>query len=412
MSVDSESRTAWSGKRRGQGFAAFLVRQIAATLECGRITVVTPSQERIEHRAAQPGPDATLVLHRWRAIRRLVTHGDLGFADAYVDGEWSTPDLAALLDLAALNIGQLDRKISGFLPVRIFNRLRHVFRANTKAGSRKNISFHYDLGNAFYQCWLDKSMSYSSALYARPGQTLEEAQDAKLERIVELLDPREGERVLEIGCGWGALAVRLAQGGALVTGVTLSSEQLAYARQLSVDEGLAEAVCLELTDYRDIEGSYDRVVSIEMLEAVGEAYWPVYFETLRDRLKAGGTAVLQVITIDESRFDTYRSSADFIQRYVFPGGMLPTKRIIAEQAEAAGLKLVSTESFGQSYAKTLAEWRERFAAAWPKIEAMGFPASFRRLWEYYLCYCEAGFRAGTIDVGFFVLTPIKQQNDA
>ncbi|OQM74465.1 SAM-dependent methyltransferase [Manganibacter manganicus] len=412
MSVDSESRTAWSGKRRGQGLAAFLVRQIAATLECGRITVVTPSQERIEHRAAQPGPEATLVLHRWRAIRRLVTHGDLGFAEAYIDGDWSTPDLAALLELAALNIGQLDRKISGFLPVRIFNRLRHVFRANTKAGSRKNISFHYDLGNAFYQCWLDESMSYSSALYVRPGQTLEEAQDAKLERIVELLDPQEGERVLEIGCGWGALAARLAQGGTLVTGVTLSSEQLAFARQLSADEGLAKAVSLELTDYRDIKGSYDRIVSIEMLEAVGEAYWPVYFKTLRDRLKAGGTAVLQVITIDESRFDTYRSSADFIQRYVFPGGMLPTKRIIARQAEAAGLKLVSTESFGLSYAKTLAEWRERFVAAWPKIETMGFPARFRRLWEYYLCYCEAGFRAGTIDVGFFVLTPIKQQNDA
>jgi cyclopropane-fatty-acyl-phospholipid synthase len=412
MSVDSESRAAWSGKHRGRGLAAFLVRQIAATLECGRITVVTPSQERIEHRAAQSGPEATLVLHRWRAIRRLVTHGDLGFAEAYIDGEWSTPDLAALLELAALNIAQLDRKISGFLPVRIFNRLRHVIRANTKAGSRKNISFHYDLGNAFYQCWLDESMSYSSALYARPGQTLEEAQDAKLERIVELLDPREGERVLEIGCGWGALAARLAQGGAVVTGVTLSSEQLAYARQLSADEGLANAVSLQLTDYRDIKGSYDRIVSIEMLEAVGEAYWPVYFKTLRDRLKVGGTAVLQVITIDESRFVTYRSSADFIQRYVFPGGMLPTKRIIAEQAEAAGLKLVSTESFGQSYAKTLAEWRERFVAAWPKIEAMGFPASFRRLWVYYLCYCEAGFRAGTIDVGFFVLTPKEQQNDA
>jgi cyclopropane-fatty-acyl-phospholipid synthase len=411
MSFDSESRTAWSGKRRGEGVAASLVRHIAATLECGRITIVTPAHDRIEHRAARPGPEATLVLHRWRAIRRLVTHGDLGFAEAYIDGEWSTPDLAALLELAALNIAQLDRKISGFAPVRMFNRLRHLFRANTKAGSRKNISFHYDLGNEFYQCWLDDSMTYSSALYARPGQTLEEAQGAKLERIVELLDLREGEHILEIGCGWGALAIRLAQGGASVTGLTLSSEQLAYGTQRTVDEGLAKAVSLELTDYRDVEGRYDRVVSIEMLEAVGEAYWPAYFKTLRDRLKVGGTAVLQVITIDESRFESYRSSADFIQRYVFPGGMLPTKRIIAEQAEAAGLKLVSTESFGQSYAKTLAEWRERFVVAWPKIETMGFPTRFRRLWEYYLCYCEAGFRAGTVDVGFFVLSPIEQQNE-
>lgn len=405
MSFDSESRMALGSRYGSRGIAVYLLRYLASVLRCGRITIITPSKEIIEHRGSEPGPDATLVLHKWRAIRRLVTHGDLGFAEAYLDGEWSSPDLAALLELAARNIGHLDRSISGFWPMRMFNRVKHLFKANTKAGSRKNISFHYDLGNAFYRCWLDKSMTYSSALYTHAGQTLEEAQDAKLTRIIELLNPRKGEHILEIGCGWGELASRLAHSGALVTGVTLSSEQLAYATQRSVDEGLADAVSLQLTDYRDVEGSYDRVVSIEMLEAVGETYWPIYFTTVRDRLKAGGTAVLQAITIDESRFDTYRSSADFIQRYVFPGGMLPTTQIIADQARAAGLQLVSTESFGQSYAKTLADWRERFHAAWPKIETMGFPASFRRLWEYYLCYCEAGFRAGTIDVGFFVLRP-------
>lgn len=407
MSVDSERHSVRGAGRHGQRIASYLLHLMVRRLQCGGITIVTPSRDRIEHRGAEPGPEATLVLHRWRAIRQLVTDGDLGFAESFVDGDWSSPDLAALLEMAAKNIGPIDKTISGFLPMRLINRLRHHFRANTKSGSRENISFHYDLGNAFYQCWLDESMTYSSALYERRDQALEDAQNAKLRRIVELLDLRGGERVLEIGCGWGALAVRLAQCGASVTGVTLSSEQLAYARQQSREAGLKEAVSLELTDYRDVGGRYDRVVSIEMLEAVGEAYWPDYFKTLRDRLKADGTAVLQVITIDEARFDTYRKSPDFIQLHVFPGGMLPAKRLIAEQAKAAGLKLVSTESFAPSYAKTLAEWRERFVAAWPKIAAMGFPPSFGRLWEYYLCYCEAGFRTGAIDVSFFVLAPAE-----
>jgi cyclopropane-fatty-acyl-phospholipid synthase len=217
------------------------------------------------------------------------------------------------------------------------------------------------------------------------------------------LDLRGGENILEIGCGWGALAVRLARAGARVTGVTLSSEQLALSRQRVEQEALVGRVALELTDYRDIEGSYDRIVSIEMLEAVGEAYWPIYFKTLHDRLNVGGIAVLQVITIAEARFEAYRGSTDFIQRHIFPGGMLPTKAIIIEQGAQAGLKLVSTQSFGQSYAATLAEWRKRFLASWPSITEMGFPDRFRRLWDYYLCYCEAGFRAATIDVDFYVL---------
>lgn len=328
----------------------------------------------------------------------------MGFAKGYIDGDWSSPDLAALLELAARNITVVDCKMSGFLPVRILNRVRHLLRSNSKAGSRKNISFHYDLGNAFYQHWLDPSMTYSSALYSHPEQTLEDAQDAKLSRIIELLDLRGGENVLEIGCGWGALAIRLARSGAHVTGVTLSSEQLTFALQRVKREGLTNQIALELTDYRDVERTYDRVVSIEMLEAVGEAYWPIYFKTLHDRLNAGGIAVLQVITISEARFETYRSSADFIQRHIFPGGMLPSKAIIARQSVGAGLKLVSTQSFGESYAATLAEWRKRFLASWPNVVKMGFPERFRRLWEYYLCYCEAGFRAGTIDVGFYVLT--------
>lgn len=403
MTFDGKARTLGGIGDGKESLVARVLRRTIAQIAFGRLTVVMPSGDRIEHSGAQAGPSATLVLHRWRAIRRLLSQGDLGLADAYIEGDWSSPDLAALLELAARNIAALDRRLSGFWPVCMFNRVRHLLHANSKAGSRRNISFHYDLGNDFYQCWLDPSMTYSSALYTDPDQTLEDAQEAKLSRIEELLALRGGENVLEIGCGWGALAVRLARAGAHVTGVTLSSEQLAFARQRVEQEALFGRVALELIDYRDIEGCYDRIVSIEMLEAVGEAYWPIYFRTLHDRLNAGGIAVLQVITIDEARFEAYRGSSDFIQRHIFPGGMLPTKAIIAEQGARAGLKLVSTQSFGQSYAATLTEWRKRFLASWPGIAEMGFPERFRRLWDYYLCYCEAGFRAATIDVGFYVL---------
>jgi cyclopropane-fatty-acyl-phospholipid synthase len=246
-------------------------------------------------------------------------------------------------------------------------------------------------------------MTYSSAHFADADQSLEAAQQAKLQRIVERLDLRHDAAVLEIGCGWGALAARLAQEGARVTGLTLSAQQLAHARALVDTEGCSDRVELRLQDYRDVDGSFDRIVSIEMLEAVGEHYWHIYFQTLRDRLKAGGTAVLQVITIDESRFAAYRKGADFVQRYIFPGGLLPTKTIIAEQAARVGLALASVESFGSSYALTLAEWRRRFLEAWPSVEQLGFRPSFRRLWEYYLSYCEAGFRTNIIDVSLYAM---------
>jgi cyclopropane-fatty-acyl-phospholipid synthase len=404
MSLNSEIRTTSGYADPATGLAVWFLRRLVSALEHGHITVVTPSGKRIEHRAANPHLDATLVLHRWRAIRRLVTHGDLGFAEAYIDGDWSSPDLTGLIELAARNTKQIGQRISGLSPVRTLNRLRHLSNANTKAGSRQNIAFHYDLGNAFYRFWLDDSMTYSAALYEREGETLEVAQDAALNRIVDLLELRGDEQILEIGCGWGALAARLARRGAHVTGVTLSTEQLAYASQRIAGEGLGDKVLLELKDYRDVTGCYDRIVSIEMLEAVGEAYWPLYFRTVRDRLKPGGKAVLQIISIDEKLFDGYRRSADFIQRYIFPGGMLPSKRGIAEHAKAVGLTLRSVGTFGDSYARTLFEWRQRFLASWSKIEAMGFPIRFRRLWEYYLCYCEAGFRARTIDVGIYVLS--------
>jgi len=403
MTFESKTTTLSGLERPGEGLVVRVLNRMIAQIDFGQIIVVLPLGDRILRSGALTGPSAMLVLNRWRAIGRLISQGDLGFAEAYIDGDWTSPDLPALLELAAGNIAMLDRSIAAFWPARIFNRVRHLLRANSKAGSRRNIAFHYDLGNAFYERWLDRSMTYSSAMYAHPDQTLEDAQEAKLSRVEQLLDLRGGEKVLEIGCGWGALAMRLAHAGARVTGVTLSSEQLAFSRQRVEQQAVVGKVAFDMTDYRDLEGCYDRIVSIEMLEAVGEVYWPIYFKTLHNRLNAGGIAVLQVITIDEARFDTYRGSADFIQRHIFPGGMLPTKAIIVELSARAGLKLVSTQSFGQSYAATLSEWRKRFLASWPSIAEMGFPERFRRLWDYYLCYCEAGFRAETIDVGFYVL---------
>lgn len=387
--------------RTGGNLQAWLLRRLLPGLAYGQITIVTPAGNPVVLRGREAGQHATIVLHRWRAVRRLLTGGDLGFAEAYIDGDWSSPDLLGLLELAMHNAEAIDGKLRGVAAVRSVNRLRHLLNANTPRGSRRNISFHYDLGNAFYERWLDPQMIYSSALYRDAGQTLEEAQETKLGRIVELLSPVEGDAILEIGSGWGALALRLARLGTRVTGLTLSTEQLAWARDRAVQAG---AGCVfELKDYREATGRFDRIVSIEMLEAVGERYWPTYFGKLRELLAAHGTAVIQVITIDEKRFEHYRRTTDFIQRHIFPGGMLPTKRALAREADAAWLEVVGRETFGESYAWTLGEWRRRFLRAWPTIEQLGADLPFRRLWDYYLCYCAAGFRTGAIDVGLYTL---------
>jgi len=274
-------------------------------------------------------------------------------------------------------------------------------RANTLSGSRRNIRQHYDLGNAFYAQWLDAGMSYSSGLFSEPGMTLEQAQAAKQARVLALLDAAPGQTVLEVGCGWGGQMEVLARHGCSVTGLTLSPAQLAYTQQRIAASGLAGRANAMLQDYRQSSGGFDRVVSIEMLEAVGEAFWPRYFDTLRARLNPGGIAVLQVITIDDARFENYRRAPDFIQRYIFPGGMLPPSGALRRCIADTGLALQHVETFGDSYAQTLAVWRRRFLDAWPQIAAMGFSERFRRMWDYYLCYCEAGFRAGAIEVGLW-----------
>ena len=400
-SPTSEAAPPSSAPRAG----ASLLHKLLARTRAGHLILTLPNGRRLDAVGREPGPQAVLHLRRWRSLARLAVQGDLGLALAYRDGDWDSPDLTALLLFGLANEAAWGSLLDGRGPARWMARWLHLVRSNTRSGSRRNIAAHYDLGNAFYRCWLDDSMMYSSALFAdAPTDTLEAAQTRRLDRIVDLLDVQAGDEVLEIGCGWGTLAATLAkEREARVTGVTLSTEQLAFARERAREWGVAERVDLRLQDYRDVQGRFDRIVSIEMIEAVGEAYWPTYFATLRERLAPGGVAVLQAITIADEHFEGYRRGADFIQRCIFPGGMLPSPRAMQACAERAGLVVEATQCFGPSYARTLVAWRERFLAAWPEIEPLGFDTAFKRLWTYYLCYCEAGFRAGRVDVSLYRL---------
>lgn len=384
------------------GWRTLPLRRVLAGVTHGSLDVTMPDGRRVVHRAARPGPEAVVRLHRWRALRRLVLGGDVAFAEAYGDGDWSSPDLAAVVELAGVNGQAFDRRVGATLLWRLANRFGHLRRANTREGAARNIIAHYDLGNDFFAAWLDGGMTYSSGIHDDADTTLEQAQAAKQARAAALLAPAAGQRVLEIGIGWGGLAEHLlTRHDVDFTGITLSAEQLAWARARLADGGHAARLLLQ--DYRDVAGQFDRIVSIEMLEAVGEAYWPVFFRTLRDRLAPGGVAVLQVITIADERFAAYRRGADFIQRHIFPGGMLPTVGIIGREAAAAGLRLDHEERFGASYARTLADWQRRFLDARPTLLRLGYDERFLRLWQYYLAYCEGGFRAGAIDVGLYRL---------
>lgn len=382
---------------------AFL-RRIVGHLQCGELVIEKPAGDRLALRGRRSGPQAKVSIHSWRFLWRMISSWDIGFAEAYIAGEWSSPDLVALLKLACNN-SALVEPLKALRGPRFWLRLRHAMNCNTRRGSRRNIAAHYDLGNEFYRQWLDPGMTYSAALFSRASQTLEEAQKAKLDRVISLLDLAGGERVLEIGCGWGSLAERLMdRHSCTVTGLTLSAEQLACAQRRLRNRAAAGRCDLRLQDYRDVRGTFDRIVSIEMLEAVGETYWSTYFEKLRDSLRPWGSAVLQVITIDEARFENYRRRPDFIQKYIFPGGMLPTKHIIEREIAQAGLRLVAHEHFGESYARTLEHWQLRFQKSWPIIEWLGFDERFKRTWEYYFAYCQAGFETGAISVGLYKIT--------
>lgn len=381
-----------------------VMKLLLRQLRHGRLTIIRPDGRTVSHGRTTDGPDAVLVLHRWRAVRRFLLGGDVGFGESFVAGDWSSPDLASLIELFASNDEALRKTVSGFAVTRLANRLRHAINRNTRRGSRRNILAHYDLGNHFYAHWLDRGMTYSSALFSDRSPTLETAQDEKLDAIVAALGLRGGERVVEIGCGWGGLAERLAREGCHVTAITLSPSQLAYARQRIADAGLSDRVEVVLKDYRDLDGCFDRVVSIEMIEAVGYTFLPTFFQRIRSLLAPGGSAVLQAITIADHRFDFYRRSPDFIQRHVFPGGLLPSPRLMQTLSSQAGLSMIEHMRFGASYALTLAEWAKRFQMTWPDIEKLGFDERFQRLWIYYLAYCEGGFRSNAIDVGLYRLS--------
>jgi cyclopropane-fatty-acyl-phospholipid synthase len=378
-----------------------LLQRILPSLQHGRLTINFKGSESLTIYGRLQGPSAQITVNSWKFFCRLITNADLGFAESYLAGEFSSPNLAALLELGSRN-WEMTSWTRWLRTPALPARLRHALNRNTRRGSRRNIAAHYDLGNDFFAHWLDGGMNYSAALFSSAGQTLEEAQFAKLDRASELLELSGGEAVLEIGCGWGGLAERLiVRHGCLVTGITLSEEQLAFAKKRLSDRGLDRRADLRLQDYRDTDETFDRIVSIEMLEAVGAAYWPTYFNRLHANLRSGGVAVLQVITIAEEYFESYRRRPDFIQKYIFPGGMLPTRGIIEREVTAAGLCLSSCEFFGKSYALTLSEWLRRFEIALPAIRAQGFDARFNRIWEYYLAYCRAGFEAGFLNVGLY-----------
>ncbi|MDW8336104.1 MAG: cyclopropane-fatty-acyl-phospholipid synthase family protein [Tepidimonas sp.] len=344
---------------------------------------------------------ARLELADWRVAGAVLRSGDIGFAESYLEGQWSSPDVAALLRLMLANRRELDAVVHGHWLGRALYRLRHRLRRNSRRGSRRNIHAHYDLGNGFYRLWLDESMTYSSAWFGGDwGQSLEQAQRAKMRRALQQTGVRAGQRLLEIGCGWGALAELAAREfGARVTGVTLSTEQLTHGMRRIAHTGLSEQVELRLQDYRDIaDGPFDAIVSIEMIEAVGQAYWPAYFGALRRLLTPGGRACVQAIVIRDELFERYLQGTDFIQQYVFPGGCLLSRGEMARQARRAQLQIVDEFAFGPDYAETLRRWRRAFLAQRDAVLAQGFDERFVRLWTFYLAYCEAGFDAGDLDV--------------
>ena len=381
-----------------------LMLSLAARVSHGSITITLPDGRALQARGPHPGPDARLDINTHRLAKRLLLGGNLAVGEAYLDGDFDCPDLAALTEWACLN-SDLDSTLMGKPWLRLLRRLGFALAANSKRGSRRNIAYHYDLGNDFYAQWLDPSMTYSAGIWRSGEESLEQAQTNKYRRLAgEVLRIAPGQRVLEIGCGWGGFACLAAQEfGARVHAITISREQHDYAQRRVQQAGLGEQVTIELRDYRDLTGQYDAVASIEMIEAVGEKYWPRYFGQLRDRFMPQGRTGIQAIVIADKYFEDYRGTMDFIQAHIFPGGMLLSPQTVQRQAAAAGLRIADAFSFGRDYARTLNLWHRNFEVAWPQIRALdsrklAFDERFRRMWRYYLAYCEGGFNAGTIDV--------------
>ena len=379
---------------------------VARRLGEGRLDFVLPDGRRFRIDGKAPGIVAEVRVINPDLFARLVREGDLGFCDAYLDGWWETPDLQAFLDLIqrpANNI--VGDAYPGLSLVRAYERLRFWLQSNSKRQAKKNIEYHYDLGNAFYRLWLDETMTYSSAMFESPQESLEVAQRRKYASMVDQMGAQPGEHVLEIGCGWGGFAEYAAkERGLRVTGLTISQAQHDFAVDRVRRAGLSDRVEIKLQDYRDERGTYDGIASIEMFEAVGERYWPAYFGALRDRLKPGRHATLQIITVADVRWEMYRKGVDFIQKYIFPGGMLPAPAVLRAEVERAGLRVKGSIEFGESYSLTLRRWHESFADRWGEVRKLGFDDRFKRMWDFYLASCAGAFHGGNCDVTQITVT--------
>ena len=374
-------------------------------LRKGRVDVILPDGRHFRAEGAEPGYVAEVHVHNPDLFARTVREGDLGFSEAYLDGWWTTPDLLAVMDFMHDDADHIYDGFPAQRLVQIYERLRFWMQRNSKKQARKNISYHYDLGNDFYSLWLDDTMTYSSAIFETGQESTEAAQTAKYASMIDQMGAKAGDHVLEIGCGWGGFAEYAAkERGIKVTGLTISKEQHDFAVARMERAGIADMVEIKMQDYRDEKGRYDGIASIEMFEAVGEQYWPAYFKTVRDCLKPGKNATLQIITVKDERFESYRKTVDFIQKYIFPGGMLPSPSVLRQQVEQAGMSVKGSIEFGKSYSLTLRRWHETFNEKWDQVAAMGFDARFKRMWDFYLTSCAATFDSRNCDVTQITVT--------
>ena len=391
-------------RRKRPVFWEALLDKWLSRIEAGELRAVFPSNFQKVYSGGQVGPTADIQINSWKLVPRLLLSGDMGLAESFLSGEWETSNLTQLILLGDINERALGNAVTPSKFINLIEKLRHRRRDNSKRGSRRNIAAHYDLGNEFYSHWLDNSMSYSSALFTNFGEELEVGQNRKYQRLAKALKLKKGDQVLEIGCGWGGFAeIAAKEYKCNVVGITLSNEQAKFAQRRMEENQLSNLVDIRIEDYRDVQGSFDKIVSIEMFEAVGEEHWRNYFEIIKNRLKPGGLAGIQSITIANEFFETYKRRPDFIQKYIFPGGILPSEDKLNNAVSSAGLKILDDYYFGKSYAETLRRWQSTFEQKWDDIKNLGFDEKFQKMWRYYLSYCEAGFESGHINVGQFLI---------
>ena len=370
----------------------------------GSISVYYEKKKIFFHRGVLPGPSAQIRLLKKKCLDDFFLKGDLGWAESYIESNWESSNLSDFLEWGAKNFHEFSKYIRGKWFIILYLRLKHYLNRNSKIGSKKNISFHYDLGNSFYEKWLDKSMTYSSGMFKKESDDLYNAQLNKYRNLAKITDIKKNDKVLEVGCGWGGFSCFLAKNfSADVTAITISKKQYEKVKEKVFTEKLTEKINVKLTDYREIKGLYDKIVSIEMFEAVGEKYWSKYFDVLGSNLKYNGAIGLQTITIEDKFFKKYRKFPDFIQTYIFPGGMLPSIEEMSKVLKSKGLSIEKKQMFGNDYAKTLRMWSKSFENSWENIKKEGFNDAFRRMWRYYLGYCEGGFKSGNINVGQFLI---------